>query len=343
MHHIKDDLGNEIPIPDGLTKSQILCYMRFGSHLYGTDGPDSDTDYKGVYMPRKEDLLLQAVPKSISYKPNKGEGVKNTKDDVDIEVYSLHYFLELAKKGETVAIDMLHAPLSWLNISSEVWADLHNNRSRFHTKNLKAFVGYARKQAAKYGIKGSRLNAARKVMDYLAPMLQGPDDPGKLLHHWENLPTGEHIHRDMSAMIGDIMNNTRPGVYQVCGKQIQSTVKVQYAYDIVKKFYDQYGARAKQAADNKGIDWKAVSHALRAAYEVESILKTGDIEFPLKPAGFIKRVKDGKIHWNLVQRVLEILMEDLEEDSEKSTLPDRVNVQWVQWWLLDKLTGGSDD
>jgi hypothetical protein len=312
-------------LPDGLDPEQIIVLMRHGSHLYGTDGPDSDIDWKGIYMPTRRQILTNNIPKSYSSHPKKSaEGIKNGKDDVDVEIYSLHYFLELAMKGETVAIDMLHAPLPWPVMSSPTWWNLNNQRDKFYTKNLKAFVGYARKQAAKYGIKGSRLNAAKRMMDFLKNHTH--NTPGnKLKDVWNSLPEGEHIHK--------IDNPSGISTYQVCGKQIQETATVEYAYDIVARFHDQYGARVKLAAENKGIDWKAVSHALRAAYQVHSILEKGDITFPLEPAAFLKMVKAGDCEWRIVQDALESKMNEVEVLAEKAWhLPDEVDrAVWMDW------------
>ena len=52
-----------VALPDGLDRDQIICLMKFGSHLYGTNTTDSDTDYKGVYMPTKRQILLGKCPK----------------------------------------------------------------------------------------------------------------------------------------------------------------------------------------------------------------------------------------------------------------------------------------
>ena len=40
---------------------QIIMATRFGSHLYGTDTPASDTDIKGIFMPTKSEVLLAAM------------------------------------------------------------------------------------------------------------------------------------------------------------------------------------------------------------------------------------------------------------------------------------------
>jgi len=81
-------------------------------------------------------------------------------------MYSLHYFINLACEGETIALDMLHVPDDKVVEKHPVWDEIVLNRQKFYTKNLKAFVGYARRQASKYGIKGSRLNDIKKVLDF---------------------------------------------------------------------------------------------------------------------------------------------------------------------------------
>jgi len=35
---------------------KCIVEMVFGSHLYGTDTPESDKDYKGVFMPARDDI-----------------------------------------------------------------------------------------------------------------------------------------------------------------------------------------------------------------------------------------------------------------------------------------------
>jgi hypothetical protein len=326
-----------IKLPEGLHEEQLIVLMKFGSHLYGTDGPDSDTDYKGVYMPTMEQILTQNVPKSYSSKPSKkGEGIRNTKDDVDVEIYSLHYFLKLAMDGQTVAIDMLHASYDWPEVSSAIWRDLRNHRMMFYTKNLKAFVGYARKQAAKYGIKGSRIADLKLVLDFLE--CNSMNNELRLADLWEDLPQGEHINIIFPIVLEENIGNPRPPrMYQVCGKSYQETAKVPYVFGIMQKQYDDYGHRAKLAADNKGIDWKAVSHALRAAYQLQDIYNDGDIHFPLKGNLYLRRVKDGIAPWAEVQRHLEETMEDVERLAKISGLPERVDRKYWDRWLVDIL------
>jgi hypothetical protein len=305
---------------------KLIVKMKFGSHLYGTNTDESDIDYKGVFLPDKRDILLNQIPKCRSFSTG-NDLVKNSPDDVDEEIYSLHYFIKLACDGQTVAIDMLHAPDNMLIESSDIWRKIVSKKQRFYTKNLNSFVNYARRQASKYGIKGSRLNAALQVLN----VLKSNDPESRLRDVWNQLPRNEYCHD-----IGIDPNGMRQ--YQVCGKTFQESSSVGYVLPIINKFYDDYGHRAKLAAENKNIDWKAISHALRAAIQTKEILTTGTINFPLKDAPFLLDVKSGRLDYaGEVAPVLESLMDEVEKLVNDSDLPEKVDVEYWDNFICETL------
>ncbi len=301
-----------------------IVKMKFGSHLYGTATAASDLDFKGIFLPSKEDILLGKIPKSISFS-TKTKDSKNQPDDIDVELYSLHYFIKLACEGQTVALDMLHAPETMIVESSDIWTLIVSERRRFYSKNLKSFIQYARRQASKYGIKGSRLNTATTVMNFLKA-----EDPAiKLRAIWYKLPRMEHCYE-----AGRDPNGTRQ--YQICGKVFQETTAIGYIIPVLEKFSDEYGSRARAAAQNRDIDWKALSHALRAAIQVKQIVTENTITFPLKEAPFLTKVKDGKLDYlSEVAPVLESLMEEVEELVSKSKLPEKADVTYWNKFICD--------
>lgn len=306
----------------------IIVKMKFGSHLYGTDTKDSDIDYKGIFLPTEKEILLNKVPKSYNHTTKSGNDQKNTSEDIDTEFYSLHYFIKLACEGQTVALDMLHAPTKMIEETSPTWQAIVSNRKKFYTKNLKAFIGYARRQAAKYGIKGSRLNIANFAMQVIRHGFSA-NKTLKLKNIWDQLPI-----TDDSRMLGPNPNGIQE--YQICGKILQETVTCEYAYNILKTFYEAYGKRAKEAAENKGVDWKAISHALRAAYQVKELLSDGTITFPLKNADFLKQVKNGHYDYTkIVAPTLEALMTEVEILSEESIFPERADQKFWENFIIN--------
>jgi hypothetical protein len=314
--------GNQMPISEfeklkeytNIDFHQLVVLTVAGSHMYGMNTMNSDRDFLGIYMPTKEQLLLNEYPKQASYPKKSG---------LDLQIWSIHYFLKLAMAGETMAIDLLHAPDELLvACQPDVWGYLQKNRRMFFTKNMKAFVSYARKQAAKYGLKGKRIESLEMIIEYL----NGVREDTKLWEIWNGLPKGDHIH----------FLDIRPyRMYQVCGKKFQETVSVSYIKEHLQKSLTDYGYRAKLAKDNKGVDWKAVSHAMRSSDQVWEVLVNGDYEYPLKNANFLKDVKLGKLDFTtVVQPYLEKTMDGIEELILESDLPDKVDKKFWNEWLI---------
>jgi len=290
----------------------LIVRMIFGAHLYGTATAQSDIDYKGVFLPSREEILLGRIPKCRRHTTGDCRS-KNTAQDVDEERYALHHFIELACQGEIVAMDMLHAPPDAWIAASDIWQQIVRHRHRFYSKNLAAFLIYARRQTGKYGIKGSRLHAAAAVLELLEKM----DQKQKLRQVWDDLPRMEHC-----LELEPAPNGLRH--YRVCGKTFQESVSIGHVIPILQKFLDTYGQRAKRATENKEIDWKAISHALRAAIQTREILTDGKIHYPLRDAPYLTQVKEGRLDYTKeVAPALEKLMDDVSRRIDDSNLPDQ--------------------
>jgi hypothetical protein len=304
--------------------------MLFGSHLYGLNHADSDEDYKGIVLPTAKQIIMQEADFHIS-KSTGSQDSKNGAGDVDSEYFSLQKFVKLALKVETVSIDMLHAPVDKISEHTEIWTELVSLRHKFYTKNMKAYIGYVRKQAAKYGVKGSRIAAVKDAIEYLR-MLNEEQWTERLGDVAIGMPVGEH------AKI--IETETRVGkqfFYEICGRKFDFQNKIEYVMENMQRIYDGYGHRAKLAETNDGIDWKAVSQALRAGYQARAIYAKGGFEYPLAETSFLMDVKLGKLDWNTeVQPVLDALVDEVDVLAEDSDLPDSVDHTFWNNWLYEK-------
>lgn len=302
----------------------IVVKMKFGAHLYGMATENSDIDYKGVFLPSKEAVLLGRIPNKYTHSTGSSLS-KNTKNDIDVDLYSLHYFIKLACSGQIVAFDMLHAPDNMILESSNAWNTIVKQKHKFYTSNLNPLKEYVRRQTAKYGIKGSRLNAVLHVLDVLKK-----EDPSKKMSDiWDKLPRIDHCHAVVPKATGISQ-------YKVCGKSFQESVRIGYVIPILEKFFDDFGSRARSAAENRHVDWKAVSHALRATYQTREILTESNITFPLKEAPFLMNVKQGKLDYlTSVAPLLESLMDEVEELSLSSPLPEAVDEKYWEQFVCD--------
>jgi hypothetical protein len=304
----------------------MIVKMIFGAPLYGTATQESDADYKGVFLPPREEILLNRIPKCRSFTSGTDRS-RNIAADIDEDIYSLHYFIKLACDGQTVAMDMLHAPEDFLIVNSDIWRAIIAQRQRFYSKNLKAFIAYARRQAAKYGIKGSRLASAGRVLN----LLKAYTPEHKLRQLWDRLPLDEHCFE-----LGPDPHGIRQ--YQVCGKTFQESVAIGHVVPILEKFLAEYGRRARLAAENKNIDWKAVSHALRAAFQTREILTRNAIHYPLADAPFLMEVKAGRLDYRTqVAPALESLMDEVEQLLARSRLPEQVDTAYWDRFICETL------
>lgn len=289
----------------------------FGSHLYGTSTQESDVDFKEIYVPHARDILTGNVKEHMSKNTNNTSS-KNTKDDVDHELYSLKYFFKLAADGETVALDMLHTPQSLVVKSDlpDVWKYIQDNRSRFYTTNMKSYLGYVRKQASKYGVKGSRLAVLRQALKRSNEW--GPYfDNGAVirLSHMKNvLPVGEFA----SWVETENEKTGKQTFYNLLDRKFQDTLTNKEFNATLVKLEENYGERARKAEANEGIDWKALSHACRGGLQLLEIYKTGDLVYPLQDAPFILDVKLGKHTFKTVQEFLEDIVVQVEQASEQA-------------------------
>lgn len=289
----------------------VLSKTVHGSQLYGTNTPESDTDYKGIFVPDLKDLFLQKAPRTLHFDTG-SKFSKNTKDDVDCELFSLGQFINMAIAGETIVIDMLHTPDHLTLQSTDVWSYLVNHRSEFYTTHMKSYLGYVRKQASRYGVKGNRLRDLTAVMNEInkqaAIMNTLPLGPMTVGHVVNSLPETEFTGKIVEAQ-------TKGGTqtfYQVLGRKYQMTLDFYEFQRLVGDIFKDYGDRARKAEQNEGIDWKALSHALRGANQLKEIYETGDLQLPLKTADRVKAVKLGQVAFKDVQEELEQTCNEVE-------------------------------
>ena len=309
--------------------------MVFGSHLYGLDTPTSDRDYAGIYIPTLTDMMLGRVQDEISISTG-NQHSKNTSEDKDIKTVSLNRFIKLACEGQTEELDMLHVTSQHIISGSMVWNDIQANRHRFYTKDMTSLVGYLKKQAAKYGVKGSRLAAMQIVIKFLQrninlhKELYGQNVKPRLgdvpIELW---PKGDYI----DTIIERHMGGKRSLV--VCEKEYESACKLEYILERIEKMYEGYGDRARQAERNEGVDWKAVSHAFRAAYQAKEIYENGTVTYPLIKRDLILKIKQGELEYKTeVAPALDSLIDEVRLLSDRSSYPESVDKDWWDEWLL---------
>lgn len=298
---------------------ELLYLTKFGSHLYGMNTPDSDTDYKGIFLPSKKSLILQEKCKSLRYTSG-NDNDKNSQEDIDIDLWSLHYFLELVRKGETNALDLLFSPSHKDCVEyddSRLGLIFNNPLWLFNPVKADAFIGYAIGQAKKYGISSSRLGVLKNVYEYINSQSL---DNKKLKHFVEHI-LDNYYHDSYCFM--KMVNGEEALV--LCGKVHLLSISAEEFYHRVKREYERYGERVREAQRNENIDWKSISHALRAIEQMKELLKTGKIIFPLVSAQFLLNVKQGKYSWNKCEQMISQGIEEVENIKNSGNVVEGIS------------------
>ncbi|MCL2457405.1 MAG: nucleotidyltransferase domain-containing protein [Desulfobulbus sp.] len=285
----------------------LLFLTLFGATLYGTVTPGkSDVDVRGIFLPSRESLALNKAPKSLHFSTGNSER-RNLAGDADIDLWSVQrWLLKLLPSGDTGAMDVLFSPshaACTLYRHPALDAAFANPQRLMDTVKGRAYAEYSLGQAKKYGIKGSRVGALKMVRAWLQTHCPEPQPNDRLSDSLDALAASCADDRFCSIVT---VQNKR--ALQLCGKLHMSAIRIEELTRRVEAAMRRYGARAEEAERNEGLDFKALSHALRALFQMEELLQTGKIVFPLRNREELIAVKEGRYPWREVEpRILERL------------------------------------
>lgn len=314
-----------------------LIRIKFGSHLYGTNTAKSDIDYKSVHIPDRQSILLQRAKPVIISNTKLDASAKNQAGDVDDESYALHKYLALVSEGQTVAMDMLFSPpQSWVMRPAPAWEFLIDSRHRLVSRNCKSFVGYCRQQANKYGIKGSRMAAARAARDFFAVAVKDMGTTAKIEVIGATLADFVAAHEHCALVDIEAPGPRIVRHIEVCNRKMPFTATLKAAAEVYDRLFTEYGERARQAEQNANIDWKAMSHAVRVGRQAIELLDTGFVTFPRPERGHLLAIKQGELPYKQVAEEVERLLTDVEAAAERSTLPDRVEPDFLDSIVVEQ-------
>lgn len=291
----------------------------FGSHLYGLNTPESDNDYKGIFMPSLDAVILDGYKDTIE---TKGENQDST-------WIALPKFYKMMQKCDTVSFDMLHTPINgaYTYISSPLWEKIRERRSDLYCKNMRGVIGYIKTQAAKYGHKVDRFNELVAFRDTL--ILEDENEKIANTVIMFDVKTGSYKYITHNEAKGVIVENI-----DVLGSRYQVTATIGYLLDNVQKKIDDYGERTIKSA-NKGGDWKSMSHSYRVLCQVEEMVETGNIMFPLTDRKLILNMKQGRVTRDEASALIDFKYDEVVDKLENSNLPEEPNLDNIRNIILE--------
>ena len=118
--------------------SKPLYLVIRGSHAYGTNIETSDTDYSGIFIQSKEDILGNKYIEQINDDKN------------DTVIYEIRRFLELLGTNNPTVLELLNTPEDCILYKDPIFDLVLNDREKFITKICaKSLGGYAKQQISK--------------------------------------------------------------------------------------------------------------------------------------------------------------------------------------------------
>jgi predicted nucleotidyltransferase len=132
-----------------------------GSELHGAKvGATDDLDIYGVFVERPE-IALGLLPRDHFVWSTASDENRNGPEDVDLTLYSLRRWAELAAKGNATALHFIFADAT--AVSDPVWCLVQEQRDVFLSKrSAEQFIGFADNQKQRitgekgHGAKGQR-------------------------------------------------------------------------------------------------------------------------------------------------------------------------------------------
>ena len=308
---------------------KTLVKTIYGSKLFGTALPASDTDFKSVFVCDMEELVFGKTATQ-----NTVEGVGSQK--VESEAHHISHFCRMLKQGQTLAYSMLFTPDHAVVETSDAWNELVENKSRLVSKNLRPFVGYARSQAQKYSLKGERLRTLDHFIEDIKMSLDEKEVTREgRLHESAFCGLQEHYKDSEGARLWtEHTVNMDVRHIEICGKSFGETTPLKLWLKPLLDLRNRYGGRSQQAKEDNGTDLKAMYHSVRIASEMNEILTTGNLTYPRPEAALLLDIRNGKLTNREVGDIIDRLICTGDELFETSTLRDRPDDEWLDDWQL---------
>lgn len=342
-------------------EEKILFKGIVGSQAYGTSTPESDIDYKGVYIQDMDAIL------GMSYNEQKNI----TKDETYFEI---RRFLELCCSANPSVLELLFLPDECVVEQHPVWQLIKDERDIFLTKKCKySFGGYAIDQIKKAsGLKKKmnweKVKTERKTIHDFCYVFR---NNGSILYKdWLKLFSDEdmglkenniglskitHMPNCYAMYYGDDENFKGIGGEKSNDVTLSSIPKMyntiqpyilyfnKDAYSIHCKEYREYCEWLQNRNTARYVDYNAhgqkydgknLLHTVRlldTALEIAT-LKTINVRRP--NSEFLLKIRKGKVKLKEIISSSELKIKELDEVYDNSDLPEKVDMKKVENLLI---------
>jgi uncharacterized protein len=316
-------------IKNWLEKS-IIFECIAGSHAYGLNTPESDTDYRGICIPPIDYWFgLFSFEQHEAKAPN------------DRVIFNIIKFLNLAVDNNPNIIELFFMPDDCIVLTTKSWDKLAEHRNEFLSKKVRhSYGGYAFSQIKR--VKTHRewlLNPpthqpTREEFGLPQHQKMSADYMGAI-ESLMKLEFGIHqndIDADKDLVLKNVPSDFIPA-------DIMGLYEKERAYRNAKKRWEQYQnwvkTRNPKRADLErkfGYDTKHMSHTFRLLIQGEEILSKGTLSTRLSKENqeFCRAIKLGAYSYDeLIEKADTLMGERFDSLYLTSTLPSSVDMKKV--------------
>jgi predicted nucleotidyltransferase len=300
------------------TNEKIIYKLKVGSHLYGLNIPESDTDYTGVFLQKSENILGTHKVKELDLSTNK-TNTKNTNDDIDEKYHALDHFLYMLGKNNPTVLEYLYPQEECLLQDSEIMRELRENTDKIISKRVwNSFTGYAYAQRKKMVTKRERFLNLQKGIKLCEE------------RDWDLEDKCYTLTEEDASILNEILK-----YYKGAKNDTRSFTKghsLQVVYGKIVDEYNAYGYRLHTDSFKKlQYDCKHGMHLLRLLYEGKELMETGKLTFPI-PEPYrseMMDVRNGKVSYEELLTKYEKYYTLCEEAYKGTILRDKPDFKFI--------------
>ena len=292
-------------------KHRIFEFLS-GSHAYGTSRPESDKDYRGVFVPPYELSLSSNPPEQL-----------DSFDGEDRVMYSLRKFFKLATTNNPNIIEFFFIPDDCVIYTTPLWEKIRRHRGLFVSqKCVHTFMGYGFEQ----------LKRIERHRNYL---LDPPDH--KPTREEYDLPEHKVIPGDQLSALLSIKDEFVSTKYKTIARK-------EKAYDQAKSKWDSYKSWEKNRNEDRkkleavaGYDTKHAMHLMRLMLMANELVTTGRCDVRRPDAEYLLDIRKGVYEYDTIVALAKMLEQKCLDAKETSVLPYTPNHKHIEKLQLEIL------
>jgi len=308
-------------------KKNMILKVRVGSHLFGTNTPDSDLDYEGIFMPPISVVFGIDECKEVDLGTvSKNEKGRNTKDAIDFKIREYRTFIRLALQNNPNILNILFCNDENVIYQDEYGKALRDFAVMFpHRNGLKRFLGYGISQRKKMTIKPRNHEIIVDAIGFLELC-----DKNDVL---------VNISRNSSLFIDE-----GPGKHiKVADLNFERGLRVSKALARLKDRLNRVSSRSYNWIKN-GYDSKFASNLILILLSGIELGKSGRIQFPLKDRDLILDIKKDVFSLNEVEEMANSLILKLSSliEGGKCEVPSKPLYKTINNFTIEQVRSWMD-